>query len=77
MKTDWFKRGGEGSGVKHEDLGREKIEKMAIETSEKKIKRGVVWWGELFFSKQIFISQELMGQINGKFWTLTYRDVTL
>ena len=58
---------GEGSGVKHEDLGREKIEKMAIETSEKKIKRGVVWWGELFFSKQIFISQELMGQINGKF----------
>ena len=51
----------------HEDLGREKIEKKTIETSEKKIKRGLVWQGELIFSKKNFISQELMGQINGKF----------
>ena len=61
----------------HEDLGREKIEKKAIETSEKKNQKRCGLVGGTVFLKKNFISQELMGQINGNFWTLTYRDVTL
>ena len=33
--------------------------------------------GTVFFQENFFISQELFGQINGKFCTETYRDVTL
>ena len=47
----------------HEDLGREKIEKKAIETSEKKIKRGVVWWGELFFFFKFSSHKSLWGKL--------------
>jgi len=48
----------EGSGVKHEDLGREKIEKMTIETSEKKTSKEV-WFGRgnCFFQKKFHLTR--------------------